>query len=52
MSEKNLNFRGFNGIAKYVLRLLGSTAPVERIFSAINSRGIWSDEKFHIMSKQ
>lgn len=43
MSEKCLDFQDFCNIVEFILCLPGSTAPVERIFSLMNS--MWSKEK-------
>jgi hypothetical protein len=43
MSEKRLDFQDFCNIVEFILCLPGSTAPVERIFSVMNS--MWSKEK-------
>jgi hypothetical protein len=43
MSEKRLDFQDFCIIVEFILCLPGSTAPVERIFSVMNT--VWSKEK-------
>jgi hypothetical protein len=37
MSEKRLDFKDFCNIVEFILCLPGSTAPVERIFSVMNT---------------
>ena len=43
MREKHLDFQDFCNVVKFILCLPGSTAPVERIFSVMNS--MWTKEK-------
>ena len=47
MSEKHLDFQDFCNIVEFILCLPGSTAPVERIFSVMNS--MWSKEKSRLI---
>jgi hypothetical protein len=43
MSGKRLDFQDFCNIVEFIFCLPGSTEPVERIFSVMNS--MWSKEK-------
>jgi hypothetical protein len=43
MGEKRLDFQDFYNIVEFILCLPGSTVPVERIFSVMNT--MWSKEK-------
>jgi hypothetical protein len=43
MSEKRLDFQDVCNIVEFILHLLGSTAPVERTLSVMNT--VWSKEK-------
>lgn len=46
MSENGQDFQQFSNIVEYILCLPGSTAPVERIFSIMNS--MWTKEKSNL----
>jgi hypothetical protein len=46
MIEKRLDFEEFCNIVEFILCLLGSTAPVERIFSVMNT--MRSNEKSRV----
>ena len=43
MREKHLDFQDFCNVVGFILCLPGNTAPVERIFSVMNS--MWTKEK-------
>ena len=42
MREKHLDFQDFCNVVGFILCLPGSTAPVERIFSVMNS--MWTSD--------